>query len=266
MSATSAVSRGRGLAKSLFVVLSIAAAPASAGTADFDARVLLQLGSLDEIEVGNGRGTLSELSDGSLALPRITLTGWDLTPFSPPAPSCVSSLGMRALALGPGTLATSDAGLGGLLPVSGALDWRWSAALGAGLAELTLAPGARGADASRTIPISTLAADVTVSFARWTTGSVELSGTVDGVVTTLTSVAGSGLTTTGGARMFTLVSPVHVHLLGTGVSKRRTLPGTARLVLTVPEPTLFALEMSAALVLATLGAARTRHARRISRP
>ena len=61
-----------------------------------------------------------------------------------------------------------------------------------------------------------------MSFARWTTAPVELSGTVDGVVTTLATVAGSALSTTGGARMISLVSPVHVHLLATGVAKRRT--------------------------------------------
>jgi len=244
----------------LLGLLAVVVPPAQAGLFSYGGAFTLEHESGPPIPVANLVGTLQIGPGGTLSFPSqpFSVPG---TALLAPLQSCFSPALLVATALAAGALGPPGA-VSGSLPIAGAFTLMPTA----GAALDLRVPLAMGALLSPTLRQVTsgdpMRADaLTLSAEPWTTGAIDLTATLDGVVVSQWSAAGMASTTLQGGRNLQLVTPMHVYHADARLGalpggKRRTVAIAGRLTLAVPEPA--SAWLFAAGVLALFGLGRLR--------
>lgn len=252
-----------GLALTLALALG---GPVTAAELSFSTEVALELPDQTSLALGAASGTLTRLADERLIFPAVEIELVSRS-FAPAGPSCVSGLHVLQAGFGAGTLASTGSGFGGRLPLSGSLI----ADVLAGAIDSLEVPFSLGASASPaarafTPSPATSAPPVqgflSLSYSRWRTSLIDLTGTQDGAITEQWQAGGSLLSTSAGAQVISLVTPMHVYFADIDAASspaRRTIPVAGRMTITVPAPPVLLGEVIGLLSLLAL--ARLRRSR-----
>ena len=239
--------------------------PAGAAELPFSAVVSLELSDQTSLTLGSGGGTLTRLSDDRLVFPAVEIE-LAAQSFAPAGASCVSALHAVQAGFGAGTLASTDSGFGGPLPLSGSVIADVLAGA-IGSLEVPFSLGASASPATRAFTTSpgtsapAVQGFLSLSYSRWRTSPAALTATEDGVVASQWQVAGSLLSTASGAQVISLVTPMHVYFADIDAASspaRRTIPVAGRMIITVPAPSVLVSEIVGVLTLLGLAQRKRR--------
>ena len=247
--------------------------PGSAAEVPFSAVVSLELPDSTIVALGTISGSVS-LSDEVWLFPASDLENAMATTFTQTNPPPFPPIAVLPEAFAGGRLIASSTSFGGPLALRGIAIVN-ALAGGFDALELPLSLGVLASPSSLVYTLSPASsalpvqAHATLSFGRWTTGSIELTGTHGGRVANQKQRSGSLLSTASGRQVINLVTPMHVHIGGAdeeGAFEPRMIALAGRMVITVPSPSMLAGQLAAASVLlATAFRHRTRTSSRSTR-
>ncbi len=251
----------------------IVASPVHPSVRDFSAEISLGLPAATSVTIGSTAGQ-AQLSNGVLQLPALALTDPVATTFTPPGSLCASMISVVPSGFLGGTLSAPAAskGFGGAIGIDGNVVLEVLAGAVPGLPNLGVplrmgsfaSPVSAAFTTSPAISAPPAQALLSLSYSRWTTAQVKLTGTHGGAITGLHQTTGSLLSTVSGGQVITLVSPIHIHYSAiddTGLTKTRTVALSGRMLIIVPSPSTAVGQLAGVATLIALGL----HRRRIRR-